>query len=320
MVALPAPPDPTLEAVDRAIEMRENVGRRGRSLPMGSIGYPCDRALFYAFRWAGEPKSFPADVLKKFADGHHGEDVQAARLRLVEGIELWTVDPETGGQYAVSDCEGHLQGRIDGVILGLLQAPMTPHVWEHKQTELQSKLEQLKAEAGEKHALFQWNPRYWATAQLYMRYTELDRHYMTVASPGGRRTVSVRTDYDQHYADQYAARARYIIYANRAPARISENPAWHECRWCDFYAICHQEAMPARNCRTCMASTPVADGGWRCDRWDKPLSYEEQQKGCNDHLFLPSLIPGEQVDAADDGTWVEYLMADGVVWRNEVVR
>lgn len=319
MAAIPSPQDPTLAAVDRAIEAKENSGWLAPSLSMGDIGNPCDRAMFYGFRWAGEPAPFPADVLKRFADGHHGEALQAARLRLVDGLTLWDRDPNRDDrQFAFDDCGGHLQGRIDGVIIGLLQSPKTLHVWEHKQVEEKSqrKLERLKEERGEKHALFAWKPMYWSTAQLYMHYTELTRHYMTVATPGGRHTISVRTDYEKHYAEQLAARANQIVNATRAPPRISEDPTWHECRWCRSYAICHQGAPAPRNCRTCLASTPV-DGGWRCDRWNKPLSREEQKAGCKDHLYLPSLVNGEQIDAADDGSWVEYaLRGTGEIWRD----
>lgn len=320
MAAIPSPEDPTLAAIDRQIEAKQETWR-ALSLSMGAIGSPCDRALFYSFRWARSPVAFPADALKRFEDGHHGEAVQAARLRLVDGVILWDRDPNRGDkQWAFSDCGGHFQGRIDGVIIGLLQAPKTPHVWEHKQVEEKSqrKLEKLKENLGEKNALFAWKPGYWSTAQLYMHYTELTRHYMTVATPGGRHTISVRTDYDKHSADQLAERAHRVIYATRTPPRISDNPAWHECRWCDHHAVCHQGEMPPRNCRTCLASTPV-DDGWRCDRWNKPLSREEQEKGCNSHLFLPSLINGEQIDAADDGAWVEYAMrGTGEIWRDGV--
>lgn len=319
MVALPSPPDPTLAAVDRQLEALQDRWR-SRGLSMGLIGEPCDRKMFYYFRWATTPKPFSVDALKRFADGHTGEALQAKRLRLVEEITLWTVDPERDGkQYAVSDHGGHLQGRIDGVILGLLQAPNTPHIWEHKQVEEKSqrKLEKYKEQLGEKNALFAWKPLYWATAQVYMHYVQLDRHYMTVASPGGRHSISVRTEYNAKDAKALVARAAKVIEATCTPPKLSHDPSWHECRWCDHHAVCHQGEKPPINCRTCLASTPV-EGGWRCDRWDMPLSFEQQQAGCRDHLYLPSLIDGEQTDAADDGAWVEYRMRDGSTWRNEV--
>jgi hypothetical protein len=321
MAAIPAPEDPTLSAADRALEQRENRGGFERVVRMSAIGHPCERALFYRFRWAGTG-SFTADTLKRFADGHHGEMVMAARLRLVEGVTLWTIDPATGRQFEFSDHDGHFLGHIDGVVSGLLQAPKSPHVWEHKQVEEKSQreLEKLKTELGEKNALREWKPEYWAQAQIYMHYTELERHYLTVSSPGGRRTISCRTNYNRPEADKLEMRARSIIKANRAPPRVSEDPAWYLCRWCEFHAVCHQGKLPLSNCRTCLHSSPVAEGGWHCGLWSKLLTVEEQHTGCPGHLYLPSLIDGEQVDADDHGEWVEYRMRDGNLWRDEVAR
>lgn len=326
MTAILTPEDPTLAAADRALEAAENQhrfdpGQLQRVVRMSAIGHPCERALFYRFRWAGTREFIAADTLKRFADGHYGEMMMAARLRLVEGLSLWVIDPATGQQFELSDHDGHFLGHIDGVVLGLLQAPKTPHVWEHKQVEEKSQRElaRLKTELGEKNALREWKPEYWAQAQIYMHYTELERHYLTVSSPGGRHTISCRTEYDRLEAERLSERARSIIAADRAPPRISEDPTWFQCRWCEFHAVCHQGMLPFFNCRTCLHSSPVAEGGWHCGLWKKHLSVEAQYNGCRYHLYLPSLIDGEQVDADDKGEWVEYRKRDGTLWRDEII-
>ena len=86
MVQIPDIIDPTLEAADAALEAAQDRSVRPY-LGASAIGDPCARKLWYGFRHAAPP-SFSAEVLKRFEDGHHGEDVQAARLRLVDGIEL----------------------------------------------------------------------------------------------------------------------------------------------------------------------------------------------------------------------------------------
>lgn len=317
MVAIPDPQDPTLEAIDRKIEEKGNRDWRGPSLPMSAIGLPCDRALWCGFRWVALPK-FTAEQLKRFDDGNHGEDVMAARLRLVDGLTLWSTDPETGKQWAFTDYDQHFRGAIDGVVLGLIQAPKTPHCWEHKQVEEKAlrKLDKIKTSSGEKDALRQWKPHYWATAQVYMAYAELDRHYMTVSSPGGRQQTSVRTEADPAEAAVLRARAQRIIESDRAPPRISDDPSWFECRSCEHHAVCHQGALPRVSCRTCLHSSPADDGNWHCARWGKTLNRDEQRDACPAHLFLPSLVAGEQIDAAEDGAWVEYRMRDGSTWRD----
>ena len=38
------------------------------------------------------------------------------------------------------------------------------------------------------------------------------------------------------------------------------------------------------------------------------------RSGCAQHLYLPALVPGEQIDAGDG--WVEYLFGEGLRWRD----
>ena len=151
MAAIPAPADPTLAAVDAAIEVRGNAEQHRPYLGMSAIGRACSRALWYGFRWCS-PNTFDAATLKRFEDGHRGEDIQADRLRLVEGIELLTIDPRTGRQFGYVDHAGHFRGHSDGLITGILQAPATQHVWEHKQVadKKQAELIKAKAEHGDK--------------------------------------------------------------------------------------------------------------------------------------------------------------------------
>lgn len=314
MAPLPELKDPTLAAVDAAIESKQQTQHR-LYLGMSGIGDPCSRKLFYSFRWA-KPPQFDAATLKRFDDGHKGEDVQAERLRFVDGITLHTLDPQTGRQFGFSDIDDHFKGHMDGVVLGLLQAPKTSHVWEHKQVgeKSQAKVAKLKRELGEKTALSKWNPTYYAQAVLYMDYSGMERHYVTVATPGGRETISVRTDADKDEASRLKAKASSIIKTDSAPTRISETPDYFVCRWCDFKEVCHGGELPDRTCRTCVHSTPVEGGKWRCEKHDHILSTAAQIDGSPSHLFLPSLVPYEQEDAGDDR--ISYPKLDGSVWKD----
>src|SRR5690625_5842237 len=92
-------PDPTLLAVDEQMEARQQ-SRFRPYLGMSAIGGPCDRRLWLEFRWADKPR-FEARTLYMFDDGHRTEDLMAARLRMVPGITLHTVDPSTGRQFGV---------------------------------------------------------------------------------------------------------------------------------------------------------------------------------------------------------------------------
>lgn len=305
MAAIPVIGDPTLQAADRAIV--ESQEKRFRSyLGMSQIGAECSRQLFYSFRQVQRP-SFDAQTLKRFADGHASELVAVARLKAATDLEVHDLD-DTGEQFGFKDLGGHFSGHMDGVILGLLQAPKTWHVLEIKASAKWQDLDKAKKKVGDKSALREWNPVYYAQAVLYMDYAGLDRHYTVVVSPGCRDWTSVRTEADPAWAAVLKAKAERIIFTDTAPDRIGSATDF-KCKWCDFANICHEGDMAERHCRTCLHAKVGSDGGWSCFEYGHELSKADQEAGCPSHRFLPSLVPGEQIDA---GTWgVKYRMAAG---------
>lgn len=316
MVALNfnATSDPTLEAVDAAIEAAQSTDQRPY-LGMSSLGDSCDRKLFYSFRWMTAVK-FDAATLKRFDDGHRGEDLQADRLRMVKGITLHTVDRNTGNQFGFVACGGHVRGHMDGAIVGLLQAPKTWHVWEHKQVGEKNfkALLKLKETKDEKDVLQAWNKTYYAQAQLYMHFSGMTRHYLTCSTPGGRETTSVRTDANKQDAIALADRAERIVNAPAPLDGVSDDPDYFECRWCDYATLCHGSAAPLPTCRSCSHSTPEPGGTWTCARHQgKTLSVPEQKQGCQAHRVIPVLLRNwaEPVDASKQDNWVRYQLKSG---------
>jgi CRISPR/Cas system-associated exonuclease Cas4 (RecB family) len=284
MVAIPEPIDPTLAAVDAAIEEEQDTRPRPY-LGASSIGDPCSRKLWYSFRWAAS-KKFAASTLRLFEDGHRGEALMAERLRKVPGLMLST-EADDGRQWGISDHEGHFRGHCDGFIKGLLQAPKTPHVWEHKvcNETKQKKLAKLKQEKGEKEALAHWDPVYYAQAQIYMHYFELTRHYLTCSSPGERTTVSCRTDYCREHAEPLVQKAQDIITSDRPPTRLSDDSTHWLCKFCDYHSICHDITPEAISCRTCVHAYPDRDATWSCTKHGL-LSREAQEAACPEYQAI----------------------------------
>jgi hypothetical protein len=241
MVNIPEQDDPTLLAMKQAAKVDGNKQKKRNYLGASLIGNPCSRQIWYQYMgYQQEP--FEAETLWNFEDGHRIEDITAMRLRRVHGITLYTHD-DSGNQYGFSDFDGKFKGHCDGVIVGLLQAPKTAHVWENK-CSAEKKFNEfvsVKAKFGEKLTLKNWNENYYAQAQLYMHYLKLDRHYTTVAKAGGRDYASCRTEYDPEYAEQIRDKAFKIINSKEPPPKINENPDFYICKFCSFREICHDK-------------------------------------------------------------------------------
>lgn len=307
--------DPTLAALDVLHGQASGSDAPRRYLGASQIGEPCARKLWYGFRWA-MPRTFPARSYRAIQDGHRGEAVMIDWLRSLPGIDLWTTDPDVpDSQIGFAAVAGHFRGHVDGVISGLYQAPKTPHVWEMKvcnETKF-NKLVKLIAQHGEKAALLHWDEVYYAQAQIYMQQLELTRHYLTVATPGNRQLVSCRTNYRATDAKALLKKAEQVITAERPPTKFSDNPSWHVCKWCDYHTLCHGQAMPAVNCRTCAHSTArlIEAQPWTCELNQPAINSD--QTGCDHHAFHPDLLVShaEAVNANPKTGVITFRRKDG---------
>jgi len=209
---------------------------------------------------------------------------------------------------------------LDGIIQGLYQAPKTTHVWEHKCTNEKKfkKMDNLKAEKGEKEALKLWDEVYYAQAVIYMYYMGFTRHYMTISTPGGREQTSCRTNANNKDAKLLIDKAKRIIESTEPLDKISDKPEFYLCGWCSFKQVCHHGAMPEINCRTCAHSTPEMDGDgrWSCALYKADIPVEFQRKGCERHIYNPNLLAYKAVDANQDENWIEYQKPNGAKFRN----
>jgi hypothetical protein len=305
MAVLPETPAPTRDAIFAAYEADRDDGFRPH-LGASQIGKSCERALWYDFRWT-TPSRFPGRILRLFETGQLEEARLVRNLRRI-GATVLEVDPETGRQWRVEAHGGHFGGSLDGVALGLLEAPRTWHVLEFKTHSAKSFRELVAKGVAEA------KPQHWAQMQIYMHLTGLTRAMYVAVCKDTDDLYVERVSADTQAAERLMAKAARVIGAARPPARLSEDPTWFECRFCDHHELCHGEAAAAISCRSCLHATPV-EGGWTCARWEQGLDLDTQRRACARHLFVPDLVPGEVVDAGDDH--VIYRMPDGGAWVND---
>ena len=306
MALLPNPHSPTVEAIFAAYEADASDGFRPH-LGASIIGKECERALWLDFRWATR-QQHPGRLLRLFETGQREEDRMVANLRRI-GVTVLEVNPDSGRQWQVEAHGGHFGGSLDGVALGVPEAPKTWHVCEFKTHNTKS-FKDLQAK-GVKES----KPQHFAQMQVYMFLTGMTRALYLAVCKDNDDLYAERIHADQAEAERLIAKAGRVIFSDRPPVRISDDPAWWVCRFCSHHPLCQEGQFPEANCRTCLHVTPKPEGWWECRQYGG-LDKTQQKTGCAHHLFNPDLVPGQQVDADPQGGWVEYRLPDGMVWRN----
>ncbi|HTD74543.1 MAG TPA: hypothetical protein VK652_13525 [Steroidobacteraceae bacterium] len=302
MPTIPAPISHTVDAIYAWHESRRNAFE-GDGISVSELGHECHRYLWYKFRWAFTEPPKQGRMLRLFETGDREE------LRMLE--ELRAIGCKVSGeQERVTACQGHVRGKIDGKVVGIPEAPVTQHVVETKTHKAES------WRAVVKHGVQKSKPAHYVQMQIYMHLLDLPRALYMAHNKDTDELHIQRIEHDTVFCMQLLAGAERIIAAHSPPSKLHENPeskaAFH-CTYCPAKALCHEGAMPRRNCRTCISSTPV-DGGWQCELHKRQLNRAVQKAGCWDHLFLPGLVPGKQIDADPVARTITYEMADGSEW------
>jgi len=310
MVALPQTISPTIAAIEASVEAAE-VRDFDHVVRGSSIGHACERHLWYRFRWAHLPETFDGRKLRLFHTGHVEEARMVAWLTAA-GVKVEDVDPATGEQWEVVALDGHFKGHLDGQATGIIEAPVVAHLLECKTHNAKS-FAQLK-----QHGVAIAKPEHVAQMQIYMHLKGLTRAFYLAKHKDTDELHAERVPYDAAQALALLAKAERIAKANEAPARVSDDPNYFLCRAfnCASYDICHQPGFALRNCRTCLHSDTAIDGGWYCHRHDRALSIDDQRAGCPNHLYLPSLVHGEQIDSDEKAETVTYTLPDGSEWTD----
>lgn len=215
-------------------------------------------------------------MLRLFDRGHREESVFVNHLRS-SGVHVLDVDPNTGEQFRIAHWDGHFGGSLDALIF---DPPDFPGVWglgEFKTHNDKSFRDLVKNKVKKS----KWE--HYVQMNIYMyKYGLQYALYMAVNKNDDSYHFEV-VELDAAVAEQYIDRAGKIIYAERIPDRISDDPGWYECKFCDYRLVCHNDTLPAKNCRTCVHSTPAPEGQWGCDLYGAIIPEGVTYKGCENY-------------------------------------
>lgn len=290
----------TITAIyDHYVDSRKSEHRP--HLGGSQIGNKCERALFYQFRHADRPH-FSGRQLRLFETGDREESRIVKNLRDI-GVTVWERDPDTGRQIRFTACAGHFALSLDGVVEGLMESSQ-PHTAEFK-TMNEKNFSALKNKGVE-----ETKPVYFAQCHVGMHLSGIHRCLFIAQNKNTDELYMERIKYDPTLGMKLIAKAEAIIYAEQPPARISNDPSWYECKFCDFHNVCHMGKLPEVNCRTCARATAEndGDGRWTC------AAGRNFGVTCEKHIFNPYMMPWPVEDAGED--WISYVNDDGEVIRN----
>lgn len=314
MAEIPPPSQPTVDAIMAALVAERNATPPydGLGVSASALGTPCDRQLWYGLRWASPPEVIEQGrKLRIFARGNAAETRILADLARA-GLDVQEVDPATGKQWRFALANGWLRGKADGRCVGVLEAPKAEHVVEIKC------IKAADWRAIQKHGLRKHKPEHWHQLHTGMAGLGIARGLYIAENADTCELLTERLHLDVEEAARQEARVLRLVGEHEVPGRVADEPVRPPCLFCAHKAVCFERAMPRRTCRSCLAFTFTSDGNGHCERFGEPRDPDRQRDGaqCPAHLFLPSLVPGEQVDADEGGRWVEYLLPDGTTWRD----
>lgn len=192
-------------------------------------------------------------------------------------------------QWRISDGFGHFGGSLDGIAYNLPEIELEPGVFisaedpvllEFK-THGQKSFDQL-CKLGLKDA----KPEHYAQMQVYMTKRQIKFGlYMAV----NKNTDELKCFFvvaDNVFGASLLGKATTVVTAMQPPAKISTNPSWYKCRFCDHRKVCHMGQPLAKNCRTCSDAFPVDGGKWHCRKWDAVIPIEAQKVGCDSYTAI----------------------------------
>lgn len=308
----------TIKAIEEGVERDQGSAYRGwlgKVLPhigdayrtdedgfrshMGAslIGGECARNIWYNFRWAHKA-SFSGQILRLFNRGHLEEGRFIAALLMI-GCQLYQQD-ENGKQFRISHADGHFGGSGDGIAVGVPDlAPGIPCLTEFK-THNNKSFTKLAGDNWKDYVEHLLDPNkpaakftgegvreskfeHFVQMNIYMRKMGIPIALYGAVNKDNDLLYWELVQLDVRIADEFLDRGEQLVWMDSAPKRLNESPGFWKCRFCDHRPVCHQNVAPARNCRTCEFSAPIAGKEWVCRLRNSKLSTDDQRAGCDQY-------------------------------------
>lgn len=263
-----------------------------KHLGASMIGRDCSRQLQLGWHWTSKPE-FPPRVLRLFNRGHLEEARFLSMLMCLEGVKLW-YETEDGGQFKWNFHNGHYGSALDGIATGIPDIPNGEACYTEFKTSAKKGFDEtVRLGCRATH------PEHYVQMQECMLAYNLQYSLYMMVNKDNDDLYAEVIYYDKDTALRYKQRARDIIFSTEPLTRISENPTFYKCKFCDVRNICHGSDIPEINCRTCCHWTAEEDGTESCARNNDELFRESVYVGCSEHVFNPNLLSKFEYNGGD---------------------
>lgn len=299
-----------LEQMDLVVEQ----GRSINTLGFSNIGNEDERHLWLDFRWCLPPKEIDASKKRTFRSGQQIEANVISDMKHAQ-FNVYDVDPNTGRQFEYNFHGGHFKGFVDCVVTGLPDndKPVAFEIKSAKQTEFNK---------FKKHGVREWQPKYYTQANCAAAasQTEVSAVFVESKNDGARHVEYIPFD-NFHWQSTLAKAARIIQGRSLPPSPFKDD----DHRINNFFTdeqrrIYLKQGLPPVSCRNCHYAQPIIDESidakWGCSRHSKFLSHNEQKTACDDHIFLPELMPDGITLIGIEKYGAVYEFANGTAFIN----
>lgn len=239
-------------------------------LGYSGLGHPCGRYLWYGFRWAFV-KKIPLRINRIFRRGDI-EEKRVTESLAEKGCTIYEAGAEVVG------VTGHAKGHIDGKAIGVPFFEEKKHLFECKTMKASAYVKYLK------EGLRRYSPPYWQQIQSYMGHMKLDRCLYVVVNKDTEERDFKRIKFDKAQFKEGESKAFDIITSASPPQRMPvASKTYFECKWCDAYKQCWQDAPIRVTCRTCQHVEFEDDGIVSCSFHGHKLDAKRQAMACDSY-------------------------------------
>lgn len=268
-------------AIDRATD-ELYPQYKSYTLSPSLIGHECKRYIFYNFRWMAPEEIITPRMKRLFS---RGDDEEARFHRLIEKIGFKRIIADNKrGQHKIEALNGHFKGYADDLL-------NTENIDESKYPKLHTLPAVVLGEyktsctgrgfTDYRKTVILHRPLYYAQICVYGYMLDTPTCIFLVANKNDDDIYAEVIELDFAHAKRMLNKAEEILNTKVPPNKIAQSPSFSVCKNCKFSGICHEEAAPNKNCRSCVNSRPVENKQWLCEKYSSVIPNQHMEQGCD---------------------------------------